>query len=121
MITAAAVCTVFGSAAYYWLVRTGEASTIHLALIALLTGLIILAPSSIATVYITERFATSARGTGFGLGYTLAIVLPSFYATYQRWLGHVMPPAYTVVVLVAVGGALQIVGALLSPETRVEE
>ena len=37
------------------------------------------------------RFQTGVRATGFGLGYSLAVVIPSFYAFFQSWLSALMP------------------------------
>jgi MFS family permease len=68
--------------------------------------------------YLCERFPPAVRGSGFGLGYSLPLVLTSFYAYYQNWLGHLMPSGYTPVVLLVVGGVLVLAGALLGPETR---
>jgi len=58
------------------------------------------------------------RASGFGLGYSLAVILPSFYAFYQSLLGHVMSSTYTVLPLLVIGGLLITVGGALGPETR---
>jgi MFS family permease len=118
LIIASLVATVPGAAAYAWLVGTGPAGPVHAGLITVVVGVLVMAPVAVVTVYINERFTTEARGLGFGLGYSLAVVLPSFYATYQGWLSNLMPAAYTVVVLVVLGGLFQLVGALLGPETK---
>ncbi|HEY7076207.1 MAG TPA: MFS transporter [Solirubrobacteraceae bacterium] len=73
---------------------------------------------SLATSYITERFHTSVRASGFAAGYSLAVIAPSFYAFYMKLLGNVMSPTYTVLPLLAFGGVLIVVGAALGPETR---
>ena len=70
------------------------------------------------TAYINERFHTGVRASGFGLGYSLAAILPSFGAFYQSLLGHVMNPTYTVLPLLVVGGLLITIGGALGPETR---
>ncbi len=72
----------------------------------------------LATTYVNERFQTNVRSSGFGLGYSLAVVIPSLYPFYMLMLGAVMPYAYTQVVLLALGGLLTAVGAALGPETR---
>ncbi len=72
----------------------------------------------IATAYITERFRTGVRATGFGLGYSLAIILPSFFAFYQAGLASFIPFEYTALVLFAAGGLLMILGAAWGPETK---
>jgi MFS family permease len=68
--------------------------------------------------YLCERFPASVRGSGFGLGYSTPLILTSFYAYYQGWLGHLMPTGYTGVVLLVLGGALVLIGALMGPETK---
>ncbi|HEY4454364.1 MAG TPA: MFS transporter [Pseudonocardiaceae bacterium] len=68
--------------------------------------------------YLCERFPASVRGSGFGLGYSTPLILTSFYAYYQGWLGHLMPTGYTGVVLLVLGGALVLIGALIGPETK---
>jgi MFS family permease len=89
--------------------------------VLLLTGVIRLSGGSTFAVtpsYLCERFPVRTRGSGYGLGYGLPLVLTSFYAYYQDWLGHLMPGPYTAVVLLVLGGALVLVGALLGPETN---
>jgi hypothetical protein len=52
------------------------------------------------------------------VGFSLAIIPPSFYAFYQAVLQNFMPSEYTVLVLVVVGGLLVLIGAVLGPETK---
>jgi MFS family permease len=68
--------------------------------------------------YLCERFPPAIRGSGFGLGYSTPLLITSFYAYYQNWLGNLIPRGYTASVLLIVGGALIAAGALLGPETR---
>jgi MFS family permease len=102
----------------YWLLL---ASKPGLALaIVLSCGIAVLTSSewSLATAYITERFHTSVRASGFAAGYSLAVIAPSFYAFWQKLLGGVMSATYTVLPLLVIGGLLIVVGAALGPETR---
>jgi MFS family permease len=90
-------------------------------LVLLVTLVIRLAGASMFAVtpsYICERFPSAVRGTGFGLGYSLPLLVTAGYAYYQDWLTSVVPMAYTPVVLLVLGGALILCGALLGPETR---
>ena len=73
---------------------------------------------AITPSYLSERFPAALRGTGFGLGYGGPLLITSFYAYYQDWLGHLMPSSYTPVVLLVLGGICMVVGALMGPETR---
>ena len=79
---------------------------------------LVFSPGGLPTVYITERFRTSIRASAFGLGFSLAIIPPSFYAFYQAVLQTFMPSEYTVLVLVVVGGLLVLIGAVWGPETK---
>ena len=38
--------------------------------------------------YLTERFPARVRASGFGTGYSLALVLPAFYSFYLAGLGR---------------------------------
>ncbi len=79
---------------------------------------VVTSPWAIIVTYVNERFATDVRATGFGIGYSLSVVLPSFYAFYMNWLGELMPFRVTPVVLLALGGLIGMVGAIMGPETR---
>jgi MFS family permease len=68
--------------------------------------------------YLCERFPPAVRGSGFGLGYSMPLILTSFYAYYQGWLGHIMPSGYTAAALLVLGGALVVIGVLMGPETK---
>jgi hypothetical protein len=73
---------------------------------------------SLATVYINERFHTGVRASGFGIGYSLAVIPPAFYALYQSGLATFMPFKYTPLPLLVIGALLILVGALWGPETK---
>jgi len=68
--------------------------------------------------YICERFPSALRGNGFGLGYSMPLLVTAGYAYYQEWLAHLMPYSYTPVVLLIAGGVLIVLGAYLGPETK---
>lgn len=89
------------------------------AVVALTAALAILvtAPWGIIVTYINERFATDLRATGFGVGFSLSVVVTSFYAVYLRWLEDPFGAAAPVALLV-IGAALATLGAWLGPETR---
>jgi hypothetical protein len=75
-------------------------------------------PWGLLPAYINERFRTGVRASGYGLGYSLAVILPSFYAYYQAGLATFMPFEYTALVLLAIGALLIAVGAALGPRRR---
>jgi predicted MFS family arabinose efflux permease len=70
-----------------------------------------------ASSYCNERFPTAVRSSGFGIGYSVSLVLPSLSPLYVAGLGRLMPFEYTPLVLLVIGAALLAVGALRGPET----
>ncbi|MCU1550670.1 MAG: transporter [Glaciihabitans sp.] len=68
--------------------------------------------------YMAERFPISIRATGYGIGYSLALIIPSFYAFYTAGLSAIMPMKNAPTVLLGIGAVLLIIGGLWSPETR---
>jgi MFS family permease len=76
---------------------------------------------SIVTAYITESFPTSVRASGYGIGYSLASIIPAFYAFYMLGLGTFMPYEYTQIVVLALGGVCLAVGAFLGKDQRHKE
>ena len=76
------------------------------------------APWGVIITYINERFATDVRGTAFGIGFSLSVVLPSFYAFYINWLGDVVPPLSAPATLMCIGAVIATFGAAIGPETR---
>jgi MFS family permease len=92
-----------------------------------LTGAILLTPLiGIATLgsfgpiaaYLTERFPSELRATGFGVGYSLALVIPAFYAFYISGLERVLPDELPPVLLIVLAGLFVAVGGKLGPETK---
>jgi len=113
-----ALSAVFGTWCYYLLINTAPGSFSTVLWLTTLTTCLVVAPGALSTVYINERFRTGVRASGFGLGYSLAIILPAFYVFYQSALAAFMPAKYTVLVLVVVGAALIFIGAAWGPETK---
>lgn len=91
---------------------------VPLAILSTITALTVGITFGIVPSYINERFQTGVRASAYGLGYSLSIVIPAFYAFYQLGLANFMPSEYTPAALVVIGGALTAVGAALGPETR---
>jgi MFS family permease len=103
----------------YWTLLHFKPSALGAAILLTAATVVLVGPCwAMITAYINERFHTGIRASGFGLGYSLAVVIPSFYAFYQSLLGHVMPATYTVLPLLVIGGLLITIGGALGPETR---
>lgn len=109
---------IFGTWSFYQLINTAPGNFLTILWLTTLTTCLVVAPGALSTVYINERFRTGVRASGFGLGYSLAIILPAFYVFYQKALAAFMPAKYTVLVLVVVGAALIFFGAAWGPETK---
>jgi MFS family permease len=103
----------------YWALMYFRPTNVLLVGVALTLLLVaVYSPWACLPSYICERFQTGVRASGYGLGYSLAVVLPSFYAFYQAGLSLFIPIEYTGIVLLVVGAVLITVGALAGPETN---
>jgi len=103
----------------YWLLLSAPPQSLFLViLLATVITLLVVSCWGISTAYINERFQTGIRASAFGIGYSLAVVLPSLYAYYQAALAAFMPFEYTVLVLLVIGALLMVVGAVWGPETK---
>jgi MFS family permease len=120
-IVLSGVLIVFGGTALYALAIAhglSGGSLVSTTFIAFACYLLVISPWGIVTTYICERFPTQVRASGYGIGYSLAVVIPAFSGAYMLALQGIMPYAYTPVVLIGLGGVLVVVGALMGPETR---
>lgn len=68
--------------------------------------------------YLTERFPASIRSTGYGVGYSLALIAPAFYQFYLRQWSSIVPGYLAPALMFAIAGILISVGGLLGPETK---
>lgn len=113
-----ASCTV-GPFLYYLLVKSGYQSAAQLTVLVTLINLCSTPFWAIVTSYLTERFPTNVRASGYGIGYSLAIIIPAFSSFYMLGLkGLGIPYEYTQLVILALGGILLLIGALSGPETK---
>ncbi|MQA86034.1 MAG: MFS transporter [Streptosporangiales bacterium] len=118
LIVAGGIIAVGGAFLYYLLVRVApDNGWLAVVLMGLVTASVI-APWALLTAYLNEQFHTGVRASGYGLGYSLALIPPSFYAFYQAGLATLMPFEYTGLVLMALGGLLVVLGATWGPETK---
>ncbi|MFF7710685.1 MFS transporter [Pseudomonas sp. NPDC007930] len=81
-------------------------------------SVLVTAPWGVIVTYINERFVTDVRATGFGVGFSLSVILPSFYAFYMSWLGQIVPFSVTPAILLVIGGVIATIGAYMGPETK---
>ena len=118
LMASSAVSAVLGTFFYYQLLNAQPGDIVTVGVLATITTVLVVSPGALGTVYINERFQTGVRALGFGLGYSLAIVLPAFSVFYQAGLANFMPFDYTVLVLGVVGALLIFIGAAVGPETK---
>jgi MFS family permease len=105
----------------YWLMIAGadpEGGVVRTLVLAGIVVVIANAPWGILSAYLPERFPPEVRASGFGVGYTFAVLIPSCYSFFLIWLESLLPYEYTQIPLVALGGMLALAGALLGPETK---
>jgi MFS family permease len=112
------VAAVAGTFLYYLLLSAPPQNLFLVILLTTVIALLVVSCWGISTAYINERFQTGIRASAFGIGYSLAVVLPSLYAYYQAGLATFMPFEYTVLVLLVVGALLMVAGAVWGPETK---
>lgn len=118
LMTMGVVSAVLGTFLYYLLISTAPESLLVVILLTTLITVLVVSPWGLVTTYINERFQTGVRASGFGLGYSLAVIIPAFYAFYQAGLEIFMPAQYTALVLLVIGALLILLGAAWGPETR---
>jgi MFS family permease len=112
------IAAVVGTFLYWVLLSAPPQNLFLVILLTTVITLLVVSCWGITTAYINERFQTGIRASAFGIGYSLAVVLPSLYAYYQAGLAAFMPFEYTVLVLLVVGSLLMVVGAVWGPETK---
>lgn len=113
--------TLIGGTALYYVLVAGALAGASLATTAVVTialYVLIVSPWGIVTTYIAERFPTHIRASGYGIGYSAAVVIPAFTGFYMLWLSALIPYNYTPLVLLVIAGVLMIGGAMMGPETR---
>jgi MFS family permease len=121
VLSLAGLATATLSAGLYWVMVTTVGGGGSLVLTIVLVGLCLLitvAPNAMIVAYLCERFPTNVRSSGYGIGYTLAIVIPSFYSAIMLQLGTIMSYSHVPVLLLVVAGLLTFIGARLGPETN---
>lgn len=120
MVLSGIAVLVGGSGLFAAAISRGLAGGSPLLTVALacLCYLLVLSPWGIVSTYLVERFPTHVRASGYGIGYSLAVVIPAFAGFYMLGLKAFMPYVYTPVVLLLIAGILIVIGALMGPETR---
>ena len=116
LVTGAGIAGTAGVAVYAYL-ASGRPGTAVAFVLAGVVHVLVVGAWGAASSYCNERFPTAVRSTGFGVGYSLSLVLPSLSAFYMAGLANVMPFQYTQLVLLVLGAGLLALGAGRGPET----
>jgi MFS family permease len=109
---------IVGAGLLYVLLNGKSLPLALIILIVCVFAAIVTAPWGAIVTYINERFATEVRASGFGLGFSASVIIPSFYAFYMNWLGALMPYNSTIIALLVIGGIIGTIGAYIGPETK---
>jgi Na+/melibiose symporter-like transporter len=117
-IVAGPLIATLGAGMLYLLANTDGLSLPIIILLVCLLSVLVTSPWGVIVTYVNERFVTDVRATGFGVGFSLSVIIPSFYAFYMNWLSHIMPMRLTPVLLLAIGGVIGTIGAWMGPETK---
>jgi MFS family permease len=108
---------VLGSGAYTLMMVSGPGFGAPLGY-GVVLGLFTVGTYGPIAAYLTERFPASIRSTGYGVGYSLAIIAPAFYAFYLRQLAGAVSADLAPAILIAIAGLLIAAGGFLGPETK---
>ncbi len=118
LIGASVIMATVGTFLYYLLVGTTPQNLLVVIVLVTIITVLVTWVWGLATVYINERFHTGVRASGFGIGYSLAVIPPAFYAYYQAGLANFMPFKFTPLPLLVIGALLILIGAVWGPETK---
>ncbi|MBG6219017.1 MFS family permease [Arthrobacter sp. CAN_A6] len=66
--------------------------------------------------YLVERFPAAVRSSGYGVGYSLSIVLPALYPYYLPPLQDLLGRHEAIALLLVLAGLLVMIGGLTGPE-----
>lgn len=68
--------------------------------------------------YLVERFPAAVRSSGYGVGYSMSIVLPALYPYYLPPLQDLLGRHEAIALLLVLAGILVLIGGLIGPETN---
>jgi MFS family permease len=100
---------------FLWYLAVTSPSVGRAALFAALLQVATVAAYGPVAAYLSERFPTRVRSTGYGMGYSLSLIIPALHPFYLPLLESAFGSRLAVLGMVAVGGLLVVIGALLGP------
>lgn len=108
-----AVAAIFGP--LVWWATISSPTLGRAALCAAILQMITVAAYGPIATYLSERFPTHVRSTGYGMGYSLSLILPALYPFYLPGLEAAIGPHAATMALIALGGLLVVLGAAVGP------
>lgn len=118
LIAVGVTMAILATALYYLIISGAVSGLFWVIVVTSVVVSIVVCPFALTPAYVSERFHVGVRASGYGLAYSLAVILPSFYAFYQAGMSVFMPFEYTVLALLVIGALLIAVGAAWGPETK---
>ncbi|MEW6347128.1 MAG: MFS transporter [Pseudomonadota bacterium] len=107
-----------GSGMLFVLANVARLSLVSTVSLVCVLAILVTSPWGGLLTYINERFVTDVRATGFGVSFSLSVIIPSFYAFYLTGLSAVTPGHAAPAILLCAGGIIAAVGAIIGPETK---
>jgi MFS family permease len=104
-----------------WWAAVGSRTLVGAAVLAAALQVVTVAAYGPVSAYLSERFPTSVRSTGYGMGYSLSLILPALYPFYLPGLAGLLGAHAAVLGLLALGGLLLVLGAALGPRLSARE
>ena len=111
----AAVSLVAGPLTWAGIAAAGSTAAVVL-LVTLLQVVTVTAYGPVGA-YLAERFPAAVRSSGYGVGYSLSIVVPALYPVWLPVLQRAVGADVAVMGVLALGAALLGIGAWWGPET----
>lgn len=105
------------SAPIVYLAIFHQRTLISLVLLVVLLQIITVSVYGPIAAYLTERFPTAVRSSGYGVVYSMSIVLPALYPYYLPPLQRTLGEQSAVALLLVTAGVLVATGAIIGPET----
>ncbi|TQC42961.1 MFS transporter [Rhodococcus sp. WS4] len=111
------VVAVGGATSYALLLQLGKTFVVAIILGAIV-GVCTICTFAPIAAYLTERFPAAVRASGYGVGYSLSVIVPAFYAFYVSGLTSLFSAQVAPVILLVIAGVLISVGGAIGPETK---
>lgn len=111
------VVAIAGAISYGLILQYGHNFAVAIILGAIV-GVCTICTFAPIAAYLTERFPAGIRASGYGVGYSLAVVVPAFYAFYMSGLTSLFSAKAAPVILLFIAGIFIAIGGFIGPETK---